>query len=328
MSRRQVGLAVLSAPLVIGGCSTPDAAPTPPATPSASAPSLAPSTATPTTQGLTDGPVLAAKIDHTHASYPRVGIASADVVYVEPVEAGLTRLLAIFSSSLPARIGPIRSARESDVALLANYGPVAFAFSGASSYTMKRVEKGRQVNLSWDRSRVGYTSAPDRRRPYQVIGHPKQLLARAGGSVPPGDVGLRFGEAPPGGLPATKLSTAWAAAKMTFTWDGEGYRITTDGRDEKDAAASVRTANVIVQHVTLARSGNRDVNGQVTPLAKVIGDGLVRVLRDGRVYDGTWSRKSAASPTAFRTTAGEPIALAAGQTWILLVPTKQKVTVA
>ncbi|NBY38145.1 MAG: DUF3048 domain-containing protein, partial [Actinobacteria bacterium] len=39
---------------------------------------------------------------------------------VEQVEAGLTRLLAIFSSQVPEKIGPVRSVRISDIDLLAN----------------------------------------------------------------------------------------------------------------------------------------------------------------------------------------------------------------
>src|SRR5436190_6287731 len=78
--------------------------------------SAAPSTAA--LARLPSGAVLAVKIDNTAASRPRIGIDKAAVVYVEPVEGGLTRLLAVFSTgagALPGEVGPIRSARESDV---------------------------------------------------------------------------------------------------------------------------------------------------------------------------------------------------------------------
>lgn len=58
------------------------------------------------------GPVLAVKIDNTSGARPRVGLTAADVVYVELVEGGLTRLLAIYASQLPAHVGPVRSARK------------------------------------------------------------------------------------------------------------------------------------------------------------------------------------------------------------------------
>lgn len=99
---------------------------------------------------LGSAPVLAVKIDNTSSARPRVGLDSADIVYVEPVEAGLTRLMAIYASAKPAEVGPIRSARESDVAVLANYGRVAFAYSGASTITAATLAGGRQVNVSMD----------------------------------------------------------------------------------------------------------------------------------------------------------------------------------
>ena len=42
----------------------------------------------------------------------------ADVVYIEEVEYGITRLAAVFSSKIPERIGPVRSARITDIDLL------------------------------------------------------------------------------------------------------------------------------------------------------------------------------------------------------------------
>ena len=41
---------------------------------------------------------------HTSAARPRIGLDKADVVYVEPVEGGLTRLLAVFSRTMPAAL--------------------------------------------------------------------------------------------------------------------------------------------------------------------------------------------------------------------------------
>jgi hypothetical protein len=65
-----------------------------------------------------NGPLLAVKIDDTNAAHPQVGLDSADVIYIEQVEGGLTRLAAIFTDKVPALIGPVRSARISDIEIL------------------------------------------------------------------------------------------------------------------------------------------------------------------------------------------------------------------
>ena len=44
---------------------------------------------------------MVVKYDNTPAAQPHRGLTSADVVYVEPVEWGLTRIAAVFSTELP-----------------------------------------------------------------------------------------------------------------------------------------------------------------------------------------------------------------------------------
>lgn len=318
--------------LVVGCSGTPEPSATSPSSSGLPSPSTSPTPtpSTPTYPGLTGGPVLAVKIDNTAPARPRIGIATADVVYVEPVEGGLTRLLAVFSSTMPAEVGPVRSARESDADLLGNYGKVAFAFSGATDYTMIAIAAGPQVNMSNDQSGRGFRRDGRRVGPYNLIGNTATLLARAGGSVPPGDVGFRFGPAVPGGRPATTVGTAYQAARVALTWDADRrqYLLTTDGRADLDAAdGQVGAATVIVQTVKMHFTDNFDVNGAATPVLSVVGRGPVTVLRDGLAWDGTWSRPDAAAPTTFATAAGTPILLSATPIWVLLVPEGQAVTV-
>lgn len=319
----------------VAGCSPPPATTT--ATKSVPSTTSRPSSSTttpgPTTAvrppaalpGLRGGPVLAAKIDNTSNSRPRIGVSKADVIYVEPVEAGLTRLLAVWSSTMPPEIGPVRSGRESDNDILADYGRVAFAFSGASAGTLATLARGSQVNLSFDASPTGFRRAGDRPAPYNVIGNTSALLARAGGSVQPGDTGLHFGAALPGGLPGTSVATAWAASRISLSWDAgqKRYLVTTDGRPDVDADGTQHGATtVIVQQVHTYLSANRDVNGVQSPVAEVVGSGAVTVLRDGRAWIGTWSRPTPEAPTSY-VSAGRTIPLASGQVWILLVPQGQ-----
>ena len=52
-----------------------------------------------------NGPVLFVKIDDTPPAHPQIGLNKADVVYIEQVEGGLTRLAAVFSNQLPPSFG-------------------------------------------------------------------------------------------------------------------------------------------------------------------------------------------------------------------------------
>ena len=51
--------------------------------------------------GRPDGPVYAVKIDNTAKAHPQRGLTKADVVYIEQVEGGVTRLAAVYSSTYP-----------------------------------------------------------------------------------------------------------------------------------------------------------------------------------------------------------------------------------
>ena len=89
---------------------------------------------------------------------------SADVVYVEEVEGGVTRLAAIFSSTLPPSVGPIRSARTTDIELLAQYGSVTLAYSGANAGVQEELERSGLRLLSDDLGAPGFARGPDGRR--------------------------------------------------------------------------------------------------------------------------------------------------------------------
>jgi len=321
---------LLPAALLATACSgyKPSAAP---ASSTTSAPTT--TTPTPTPTGpvpLTGGPVLAVKIDNTERARPRIGLDQADVVYVEPVEGGLTRLLAVFSRHLPKDVGPVRSGRESDVDLVANYGPVALAFSGSSTYTARILDRGKQVNLSFDRDARGYRRDRSRPAPYNVIGDTKALLARARGSVKPRDIGFRYGDAAAGGTPAAGVTASWPASTVSLRWDAtrKRYLVATDGRaDKSPKGAQYSATTVVVQYVTTRKSKNRDVNGQATPVVTVVGKGRADVLRDGKVWHGTWSRSGVAAPTAFTSGSTRLTFAPTGPVWVLLVAPGQRVTV-
>src|SRR5215472_8473200 len=91
--------------------------------------------------------VLAVKIDNIVNARPQTGLTHADIVYLLPVEGGLRRILAVFSSHVPPVIGPVRSSREDDLELLRQFGRPAFAYSGAAPHLLPFVQRARTVDL-------------------------------------------------------------------------------------------------------------------------------------------------------------------------------------
>jgi hypothetical protein len=268
------------------------------------------------------GPVLAVKIDNTRSAKPQYGLRSADIVYVEQVEGGLSRIMAIFSSKLPPRVGPVRSARISDLHVLPEFGRPAFAYSGVQGKMKPYVAKASLVDVSQDRSNTGYTRTGPHPAPYNLYGTPKQLLARAHGASKAASVGFRFGPAPAGGRAVTSYTARYPAATLRFRWSASAKRwlVTQDGRpDVAGEGGRLGGSTVVIQRAHTTRSRFHDFLGNYTPLVRTVGTGKATVLRDGKAYDARWSRPSEKDGTSFTTASGAPMTFAQGQVWIVLV---------
>jgi hypothetical protein len=265
--------------------------------------------------------VLVVKIDNTRSARPQAGVVSADVVYVEEVEDGVTRLAAVFSSTLPSTVGPIRSARTTDIELLAQYGSVTVAYSGANDGVQEELNRSGLRLLNDDLGAPGFRREPGRPRVFDLMGDPATFLA-AQRSLPARDVGFHFGPAAPGGKPVGGITASYPNAQIGATWDAAAGRWTMslDGRVAPAAEGGhLSAATVVVQYVDVEDSGYVDIVGSRTPLVRSVGTGPAVVLRDGMAYDGTWNRPFAQSRTTFTGADGTPIPFASGPIWVLLV---------
>ena len=269
--------------------------------------------------------VLAVKIDNVEAARPHTGLQKADIVYVEEVEAGLTRIMAVFASRIPSLLGPVRSARESDLELLRQYDEPGLAYSGVQSKLRSRVESAPLKALPPSRAGAAYVRKGDRPAPHNLYLRPRKLLASgpASGIGAPGDIGFRFGAAPDGGrktdgrtvrFPAARYGFAWSAGRRRWlvSMDGSPASTTDDGRLE--------AATVVVQYVRVRDSGLGDSGGSVTPYTETVGSGRALVLRDGKEYEGRWRRSPATGGTTFTDADGKRLAFARGQVWVVLAP--------
>ncbi|QGV82384.1 DUF3048 domain-containing protein [Streptomyces ficellus] len=266
-------------------------------------------------------PVLAVKIDNVPPARPPTGLDAADLVYVEQVEAGQTRLLAVYASQRPRTVGPVRSARESDLELLRQFGRPALAYSGEQSALRPLIDAAPLFPLTPGDAPGAYFRDRDRPAPHNLYVRPERALAAAPEATKAKDIGFRFGPAPAGGRPVNEHTVRYPAARFTFTWS-EGDRrwnVAMDGTPTRTADGDrVAPRTVVVQNVDVHPSRFRDRGGSVTPYTETVGSGTALVLRDGRGHEARWSRPSADGGTTFTTPAGQPLAFAPGQVWVVL----------
>lgn len=275
-------------------------------------------------------PVLVVKIPNTGSAQPHAGVKHADIVYVEEVEWSITRLAAVFSSNVPDVVGPVRSARITDMDLLAQFGRPAFAFSGAQAKMQPVLDAGPLFNVSAEKADQVYFRDSSRPGSDNEMVRAKEALRLAPDASLAKDIGLTFSpDAPAGGEPATSVSVTWPASYVAFDYQKDvGYAVTLNKGPAQDAEGGGETAaTVVIQYVEQTDSGFGDRYGGHTPLAHVVGSGKALVFRDGRVWQVNWSRPSVDSGTSFTLADGSAMPFAIGQPWILLVNKTMKAKV-
>src|SRR6516162_8568377 len=201
--------------------------------------------------------VLAVKIDNIVNARPQTGLNHADLVYVLPVEGGLSRFLAVFSSHYPHVIGPVRSAREDDLPLLRQFGRPAFAYSGATATLLPYIHRTARIVDLYDGIASGYYRDSSRAAPYNLYAHPQQLLRQAPHASKARDIGFRFGPPPPGGKTIPSASVSYPAASFRFTWSAARGRwlVSIDGaRAMTTDGGRLMPATVVIQHTTVRTS--------------------------------------------------------------------------
>lgn len=349
---RRMGAAVVAAGLVLSACGGDDAAPAPITTATLSSSSISSSTTTSTTvsqtptptpstteeppppppppaiDALTGGPqssnlVIAAKIDNTNFGGSQYGTAAADVVYVQMVEGGLTRLLAVFHTSIPDEVGPIRSIRSTDPDVLKAYGSPALAFSGGGG-GLADLNSSTVINASQDSGTGGYWRSDVASGTHNLHVNLAQIVESVPGIGVPNNPGFSFGADYPalaGGRDVGSV-VARMMASVTFQFNGSYYEYVRQGDISVDGASGAPVAidNLVVQRVYAEPDGIVDAAGNPSYKSYSTGDGEFTLYRDGKAIDGTWSRPDVNGPTSYLDAAGQPVLFKPGKTWVLLVP--------
>lgn len=276
-------------------------------------------------------PALVVKIDNLDTSgetaLPQAGLSKADIVFEELVEGDITRLVAVFQSQDPGRVGPVRSARTTDVMLLPQLGRPLLAWSGGNEGVVAAVRASPAIiDLGFDAASAAYSRDGTRRAPHNLFVEANQLWDLAGDAPAPEPIFTYRREQPAdgaGGEAAVGVDISWGSGPSTspVAWDWDPdlklYGRSQSGRPHVEADGSRYVAQNVVVLVTPYGQSPADSR---SPEALTIGEGDVLVFTDGQVIRGRWSRPSQDQPAVLTDPDGAEIALTPGQTWIELAP--------
>ncbi|HEY3513877.1 DUF3048 domain-containing protein [Kribbella sp. NPDC051137] len=271
--------------------------------------------------GPLDRPAIAVKISNTPDAHPQRGVADADIVFVEPITTGTTRLAAIFQSKLPAEAGPVRSLRLMDAGLI---GPT----KGILADAMAEQWVLDYIHRVADLDDLGTLTVPagtyhidsTRRAPNHVFARPQKLLALSHRKAAPAPYfgyasGLARSTAQLSGRPASAVTIGYGdTSTATWTYQQTSHRW---ARTEQWAPRVVQATADNVMVLTM----NRDTSfPRAKPSMTVIdvfnASGTLKLLTGDKVITGKWSKAGANDPFKFSTTDGKPLLLTPGTTWV------------
>ena len=263
-------------------------------------------------------PALAVKIDNVSVARPQEGINQADVVYEELVEAGLTRLIAVFQTTGARSVGPIRSARTSDPPLLEGFDRPLFAYSGANRGTRRAVAASELTDIGYDTATSLYWRSTSRRAPHNLFSATDRLWGKypERDEIPTAPFAFRtvLDALHPSAEPVGGVFVDFGHAEIDYAWNGEGWERTHNGDAHSDSdGVRVAPPNVVIQFTTYGTSSA----DSRSPEAQTVGSGEAWVFTDGHVVRGRWERPDKSRPAAL-VADGRPIRLTPGPTWVAL----------
>jgi len=266
-------------------------------------------------------PVVMVKYGNSRPDRPHYNLNQADLIYVEEVEWGLTRIAAMFNTKFPSVVGPTRSARISDLELLEQFTNPGLAYSGANDVLLKAIRKSQSISLSpSDRSSFYYRNL-SKAAPHNQLLRLASMMAKETKVGAIKDVGLTFNATPAtGGTKTTYFQAAWSSARVSGSWTGKSWTISFDGSIHRDAVNKtfLTPKTIVLQYVERKETKYGDKFGGKTPLLKTVGSGRAIILRNGQSSDGTWSRPTSEAGTIF-SVANSQFAFDVGQVMIVLV---------
>ncbi|MDR1953655.1 MAG: DUF3048 domain-containing protein [Clostridiales Family XIII bacterium] len=267
---------------------------------------------------------LSVKIENSSAARPQMGLNEADIIYETMVEGGETRFNCIFQSTIPDEVGPVRSARHSDLWIVPQYQGLFF-YSGANAEVLGKLRKIDIGDMSHNAAgslyhRVSFRSAPHNL--YLELSKAYEKAAEIGIETSSENLTpLKFGVSDAVPTATASALTVSFASKSAARWDWNAerqvYLRTQGGGPHKDATTDeqIFSTNVVVIVAEYTKAQTLDPAGNPTYDTNLGGTGKAIVFKDGMQYDCQWTADKD-TPPKFTDAAGKEITLNPGRTWI------------
>jgi hypothetical protein len=287
-------------------------------------------------------PAVSCKVDNAPAGRPQFNLNKTDIVHVQMVEGGLTRLVATWHSQPVDKVGPVRSVRPMDADIAAAFGGI-FCYSGGVDMFIALLQDTSlylaDENTQQSVKPNSFSRTPERFAPHNMVVDMGLLQSQHEDLAAPQSI---FNYAAfldetkdyepasaSSGKATTDLTIEYPDATSYWKGDGSGNLLRSqDGEPHMDGVSEeqVRAKNVVVLEVQID-SSIRDVRYGVIPKTVMVGSGKAWVFVDGKYVEGTWTKATQTSPIELLDSTGAVIKLAPGNTWVELKPDTATLTI-
>ncbi len=275
---------------------------------------------------LNQKPVTAVMVENSLDARPQSGLSQAGVVFEAIAEGGVTRFMALYQDTAPDNVGPIRSARPYYVAWALGFD-AGYAHVGGSPDGLADIKAWGARDLDQFANSGSYHRIDTRYAPHNVYtGIPTlNQLEAAKGYTTSTYTGFTRKPAAPSKAPTARsidfaLSGYYYNPHFDYNAATNSYNRSEAGAAQTDENSGQQLSpNVVVAMITPLGQGELDSSGAYYSNYTVVGSGAAYIFQDGDVTTGQWTKSANNSPITFTDSAGKPIGLNPGQTWLTAV---------
>ena len=274
---------------------------------------------------------VAVMVDNLVSARPQIGLSQASIVWETLVEGGITRFLAVLSSSSSSDVGPVRSARDYFVPLVKEVDAL-YAHSGGSPAGLSALKADASIDDADEFTNGSAYYRTSSTPPHNLYLTPSRLFDLAVSKGWHTASNVTPWSATPGPLiegdrvsKVTINFSSLSAYRVQWRYDDASHQYlrSQGGAMAVDRATQqqLKASNVIIEFTKVTPAAPPAPPEAVT--VATTGSGTAWFLRDGRLIKGRWEKPSGANRTKFLLPDGRPYNPAPGKERVEVVPEKQ-----
>ena len=280
----------------------------------------------PKNESVLDRPAVAVKIENNPVAFPLSGLEDAEVVYEELVEGGITRFMAIYHCTDTSKAGPVRSSRVVDAAIMTPTTRI-LAAAGGNALVRKSLDQAGiiiidELSAGDAMRRVPRAGITSEHTLYGDTAALRKVGAKKFDDPPPDDM-FEFGDLPDGGKKVSTITIEFSpATTVRYQRSGDSWaRFQSDEEFVAESGGQIKVDNVLIEEHEVNDSKIKDIAGNPsTEIGDETGTGRAVLFRNGRAFEGRWTRESVKDAVHFETKNGEEMVFKPGSIWVELVP--------